>query len=98
MGKLMRGFEKRKQDLISRDNIKPSQTEKILGVINIIVAVINIYYKIQSRILVFMFNPCNISTFFLIYICLTDYNLRGELVAFSMYGFSFGGLLGIIFN
>ena len=60
--------------------------------------VANVFFKIQSKTLVFMLNPCHASNFFLIYLSFTPYHLAGELVAFSLFGFSFGGLLGIVFN
>jgi hypothetical protein len=45
-----------------------------------------------------MLNPCNISLCFLIYLCFTKFSRAGELVAFLMYGFSFGGVLGMLFS
>lgn len=58
----------------------------------------NIMLKIESRTLIFILNPCHAANFFLIFLCFTKHSFIGELFAFSLYGFSFGGLLGIIFH
>ena len=69
-----------------------------MGLVCSACAVANILFKIESKTLVFMLNPCHAANYFLIYLCLTPYHFTGELVAFSLFGFSFGGLLGIVFN
>jgi hypothetical protein len=73
-------------------------SEIVIGTIMVLVMIYNIWFKIQSRTLVFILNPCNISAFFLIYLCFTEFNQVGELVAFCHFGFCFGGFIGIIFS
>jgi hypothetical protein len=95
---LLKGFDQRRRQLIERKNLQPSWTELFMGFICLGCAVANVLFKIESKTLVFMLNPCHASNFFLIYLCFTPFHLAGELVAFCLFGFSFGGLLGIVFN
>lgn len=69
-----------------------------MGAICLTCMVVNIWYKYESRTMIFLLNPCHASNFFLIYLCFTDFHLVGELFAFSLFGFSFGGLVGILFS
>ena len=69
-----------------------------MGLICLSCMVANIIFKVESRTLIFILNPCHASNFFLIFLCFTPFSIVGELFAFSLFGFSFGGLLGLIFT
>jgi len=58
----------------------------------------NISFKLDSRTLIFMLNPCHAAIFFLVFLTMTDYSCVGEIVALAFYGFSFGGWIGLLFS
>lgn len=58
----------------------------------------NALFKVESKTLVFILNPCHASNVFIIYLCFTKYSKMGEAVAFLFFSFTFGGILGIIFT
>lgn len=72
--------------------------ERLLGIICIAVVIANCSFKVESRTLVFILNPCHAANFFIIFLTLTEYSFVGEIVALAFYGFSFGGWLGMIFS
>jgi len=60
--------------------------------------VANISFKMNSRTLVFILNPCHAATLFVVFLTMTDFSFIGEIVVLAFYGFSFGGWIGLIFS
>ena len=58
----------------------------------------NCYYKLESKTLIFMFNPCHVVNLFLIITAFTSHCKVAELAAIGVYSFAFGGWIGIVFS
>lgn len=69
-----------------------------MGYLCLLNLIINFHLKVQSRTLIFMFNPCHIVNLFLVIVSLRKHDRLGELCALAVYSFAFGGYIGIIFN
>lgn len=91
-------FEQRLQSLQKANKIQPSALEKMMAVACSLCMLYNIYFKIESRTLIFLLNPCHFATVLLIYLGFTPFSKTNERVALASFGFFFGGWLGIIFR
>lgn len=76
----------------------PQFIEVFMGFLCLICMLANAWFKVQSKTLVFMLNPCHFSCLLLIYLCFTKESPTGQFIALSFYAFTFGGILGIIFT
>lgn len=95
---LTEDFPKRKAFLIEMNNKNPTLIEYFMGICCVICLIANCYYKYFTRSLIFMFNPCHIVNFFLIFICFSRHSRLGEICALGVYAFAHGGWIGIIFS
>lgn len=96
--KLAADYTARKNKLQTANRMKPQLIEKVMGYVCAAVMIANISFKLQSRTLIFILNPCHAANAFLIYLTMTDYSGFGEVVALAVYGFSFGGWIGLAFS
>ena len=75
----------------------PTLLEKIQGVLCIACLIVNIYYKIQSETLIFIFNPCHVCALAIAVVSLSKYSIASEFCALYVYSSAFGGWIGLIF-
>ena len=91
---------KSKQRLIkleAKGDVNPKPAEVMMGLICLGCILMNLYMKFHLRAVIFMLNPCHMANFLIVYLCFSKYSFGGELVAYMVYGLTFGGLLGLIF-
>ena len=69
--------------------------EIILGIVNLFTYLITIYFKIRSKRLMFILNPCHTVCIFSAILCLSPKKHK-LIYAFAINGM-FGGILGLVF-
>ena len=69
-----------------------------MGTICLSIMIANIRFKLDSRTLVFILNPCHAMNAMFIYLCFSNFSLTGEKLALAVFGFSFGGWIGLLFS
>jgi len=69
-----------------------------MGVLCTFNLIMNWFLKLNSKSLIFMFNPCHVVNLFLIVISFTRHSRLGEICCMMVYSFAFGGWIGMIFN
>ncbi len=95
---LSEDFPKRRANLKAANNLNPTRSEFLLGVVCVLLTIANLYLKFYDRTMIFMFNPCHAMTLSLIICCLTSHSRVGELAAIYSFTFAFGGWLGLLIS
>ena len=68
-----------------------------MGVICIICLLFNVYFKIKSETLIFIFNPCHFCALAIAVLSLSKYSIASEFLALYIFSSAFGGWIGVIF-
>ncbi|OMJ73287.1 hypothetical protein SteCoe_28070 [Stentor coeruleus] len=81
---------------LSGPPIKPNIIEYFFGVVQIIVLILQFFLKIQTHRLIFIFNPCHVTTLMQAYVLLTPSSTQNYKIMHISIAWCFGAFLGVL--
>ena len=60
LAKLRETTQEKEKRLKALGRMDPTMIEKAMGVVCVLVTILNVYFKVQTNTLIFMFNPCHV--------------------------------------
>jgi hypothetical protein len=78
--------------------LDPTWLELIMAVMCTAIMVLNIYFKSETKTLIFMFNPCHLVNLCLAIVGFSRFSVSTEMMSLFIFSSAFGGWIGLIFS